>query len=81
MKYEGSHKRLDVTTYVVKMYDARVNILCDIVLSCGFTKVPERTWPARRAMRKIHGHYNVISSVDERGGAFKGLTDTLTLDH
>ena len=55
MKYEGSHKRLDVTTYVVKMYDARVNILCDIVLSCGFTKVPERTWPARRPRGKSTG--------------------------
>ena len=55
MQYESLYKRLDVTTYVVKMYDARVNILCDIVLSCGFTKVPERTWPARRPRGKSTG--------------------------
>ena len=56
MKYEGSHKRLDVTTYVIQLCfscltsseKARVKIV-------RVTKVPERTWPARRPRGKSTG--------------------------
>ena len=56
MKYEGSCKRLDVTTYVIQLYDVvKVIFLCDKTRH----EHSRTAWPAE-GMRKIHGHYNVI---------------------
>ena len=38
MKYEGSYKRLDVTTYVIQVCRRAGKMLCK---SCGFANVPE----------------------------------------